>query len=340
MNPLRSKLGIVIIGRNEGERLRICIASAKRECERVVYVDSNSTDGSTDVAAAMGTDVIVLSPPGLSAARGRQAGVAGLLACQPDVEFIQFVDGDCEIEVEWLNHALSAMAEDVRLAAVSGIRSEAHARHNRWSRFVGIEWPRVAGDVLYPGGDSLCRVSALQSVGGWSEDLIAGEDPDLGFRLVEAGWRVRRMAVAMTVHDVRIVRIGQYWRRAVRSGFAYAAAGWRNRRGVGRGYFTRGLKFTLQAAILLVTIIFSMLFWQFTIAATAIAAWISWRSFRFASRSGLHGADPILYAALAIPVRFAQGLGFVRAMCAMMLGGQARIIEYQAAPTDSSPKSP
>ncbi len=336
MNTRRSDLGIVVIGRNEGDRLRVCISSARRECDRVVYVDSDSSDGSPDAARALGADVVALQPPGLTAARGRQAGVASLLERWPDIEFIQFVDGDCELAAGWLDQALAAMATDSRLAAVSGIRSEASTQHNLWSRLVDIEWPRTGGDVLYPGGDSLCRVSALQAIGGWTVDLIAGEDPDLGFRLVDAGWHVRRLAIEMTVHDIRITRFGQYWRRAVRSGFAYAAAGWRNRHGVGRVYLIRGLKFTLQAALLAGTLVASALYWPFALAAVAIVIWVWCRSFRFSSRAGLRGADSLLYALLAIPVRFAQGLGFVRALLGISRGERASLIEYRAAlPTDS-----
>ncbi|MFT3789251.1 MAG: glycosyltransferase [Tepidisphaeraceae bacterium] len=43
-------VGLVAIGRNEGERLRRCLAAAKREGLFIVYVDSGSTDGSVEVA--------------------------------------------------------------------------------------------------------------------------------------------------------------------------------------------------------------------------------------------------------------------------------------------------
>ena len=37
-------VGLVAIGRNEGERLRACLASARGAAQRLVYVDSGSTD--------------------------------------------------------------------------------------------------------------------------------------------------------------------------------------------------------------------------------------------------------------------------------------------------------
>ena len=49
-----SELGIVTIGRNEGERLRGCLKSLAGRGLPVVYVDSNSTDGSVELARSMG----------------------------------------------------------------------------------------------------------------------------------------------------------------------------------------------------------------------------------------------------------------------------------------------
>ena len=48
------KIGAVVIGRNEGQRLIRCLESMKHEVARVVYVDSGSTDGSVENALALG----------------------------------------------------------------------------------------------------------------------------------------------------------------------------------------------------------------------------------------------------------------------------------------------
>lgn len=56
---INSDLGIVIIGRNEGERLVRCLASVHGQA-RVVYVDSGSTDESVAKARAAGADVVSL----------------------------------------------------------------------------------------------------------------------------------------------------------------------------------------------------------------------------------------------------------------------------------------
>src|SRR4051812_38484166 len=96
-------LGIVIIGRNEGERLRGCLDSAVGRCGAVVYVDSGSTDGSVALARSKGAEVVELdmSRP-FTAARARNEGFERLRAIDPEVRFVQFVDGDCELVDGWL----------------------------------------------------------------------------------------------------------------------------------------------------------------------------------------------------------------------------------------------
>src|SRR5690242_12680883 len=102
------RLGVVVIGRNEGERLRRCLASITGR-EVVVYVDSGSTDGSVKMAKSMGIIVqeLDLSVP-FTAARARNAGFAALLAAGP-VDYVQFVDGDCEMTANWLPRALEEL---------------------------------------------------------------------------------------------------------------------------------------------------------------------------------------------------------------------------------------
>ena len=62
LNSDSPDVGVVVIGRNEGERLRRCLVSVRSQADRVVYVDSGSSDGSPHVAAALGVEVVQLDP--------------------------------------------------------------------------------------------------------------------------------------------------------------------------------------------------------------------------------------------------------------------------------------
>lgn len=119
-------LGIVAIGRNEGARLERCLRAATAVGAPTVYVDSASSDGSPERAREAGVEVEELDPARpLSAARARNAGFHRLLALRPDLELIQFIDGDCELVAGWLPEAMRRLAQDSRLAAVCGGASNA-----------------------------------------------------------------------------------------------------------------------------------------------------------------------------------------------------------------------
>src|SRR4051812_49502751 len=80
----RADVGVVAIGRNEGERLGRCLRSVVGRVAAAVYVDSNSTDDSVGLARALGADVgrLDVSPP-LPAAGGPGARVGPALRVAP-----------------------------------------------------------------------------------------------------------------------------------------------------------------------------------------------------------------------------------------------------------------
>jgi len=216
------RIGLVAIGRNEGERLKRCLRSVPADCP-AIYVDSGSTDGSVAFAESLGVTVVRLDTrEGFTAARARNAGWRRLLNAHPALEFVQFVDGDCELDAGWLPRALAEMDEDTRLCAVFGRRRERFPNASIYNALCDDEWNVPVGLVEACGGDVLFRADALGQSGGYSDDLIAGEEPDLCLRLGLAGWRIRRIDAEMTLHDADIHAARQQWRRARRAGHAFA----------------------------------------------------------------------------------------------------------------------
>ena len=212
-------IGIVVIGRNEGERLVRSLASVRGR-GRIVYVDSGSTDGSVAAAEAAGARVVALdlSIP-FTAARARNAGRAAL---GQEVRLIQFIDGDCAVRPDWIATARAALDADPGLAAVFGRRREIAPEASVYNWLCDVEWAVPPGPVRQFGGDVMLRAEALDRAGGYPDEMIAGEEPDLSMRLGALGWRIACLPVEMTLHDAAITRFGQYWRRAERSGHAYA----------------------------------------------------------------------------------------------------------------------
>lgn len=215
------RVDAVVIGRNEGERLIRCLRSLQGRVRRLVYVDSGSTDDSVVAARGLGAEVVLLDD-GLSftAARARNAGLAHLSA-DPS-EFVQFVDGDCEVVAGWITAALAAFADHPAAVAVCGRRRERYPDASLWNALADREWDTPVGPARACGGDVLMRYAAVQAAGGYRASLIAGEEPELCLRLIRAGGEVWRIAAEMTLHDAAMTRMSQWWRRCRRAGHAFA----------------------------------------------------------------------------------------------------------------------
>src|SRR6056297_3022296 len=94
-NKMAESVAAITIGRNEGERLKRCLASLEGLVAPIVYVDSGSTDGSVAAARNAGAEVVELDPSApFTAARARNVGLVRLSEIDPDGTYVQFLDGD------------------------------------------------------------------------------------------------------------------------------------------------------------------------------------------------------------------------------------------------------
>lgn len=221
------RLGVVVIGRNEGTRLGRCLESVKQGAGWVVYVDSHSVDGSVTLARHQGVEAVELDASSqFTASRGRNAGSKILGERLPGLEFIQFVDGDCELRSGWLETALSYLERHGDVAAVSGRLRERDRSKNIYHRLADLEWDGPPGESEYCGGIAMFRADAFRAAGGFDESLAAGEEPELCLRLRRQGGRVMRLADEMALHDIAMSRFSEWWSRTVRGGRAYAECAW------------------------------------------------------------------------------------------------------------------
>lgn len=218
--------GIVIIGRNEGERLVACLDSLRDSDAPVVYVDSGSTDGSIAMAMSRGVDVVELKMDRpFTAARARNAGFRRLVKLHPNTTLVQFADGDCRIADGWLEFAANYLQEHPDIAIVCGRRKEIHPDRSVYNELCDAEWNSPIGESEACGGDFMVVAKAFSEVDGFNDGLIAGEEPELCFRLRQRGWKIYRADRLMTHHDAAMTSFGQWLRRTQRSGYAYAARG-------------------------------------------------------------------------------------------------------------------
>jgi glycosyltransferase involved in cell wall biosynthesis len=216
-------IGVVVIGRNEGQRLRKCLESVKKNANRVVYVDSGSTDGSVAMALGMGLEVVELDlGTPFTAARARNVGFKKLLELAPSLGYAQFVDGDCEIVDGWLETAAAFLNSHDDVAMVCGRLRERHPERSIYNMLCDIEWDTPTGASKACGGIAMVQAGALRDAGGYRADLIAGEEPELCVRLRAAGWKVWRLDAEMALHDASMIRFGQWWKRSLRGGYTFA----------------------------------------------------------------------------------------------------------------------
>jgi glycosyltransferase involved in cell wall biosynthesis len=255
-----SRIGVVIIGRNEGERLRRCLVSLAKGARHLVYVDSGSSDGSVALSRNFGAHVVILDPAlPFTAARARNAGLDELRTIAPEVELVQFVDGDCEVADGWIERAAAEFPLDDHLAVVCGRRRERFPRASVYNLLCDIEWNTPVGLADSCGGDAMMRIQPVVDMHGYNPDLIAGEEPDLCLRLRQRGYRIRRVDAEMTLHDANMMRFTQWWRRTIRGGHAYAEGFTRHRREPGK-FWAREVR--------------SNLFWGAALPAVALGlAW-------------------------------------------------------------------
>ena len=217
-------VGVVVIGRNEGERLRRCLASLTGAPAYLTYVDSGSNDGSVATARCLGAEVVELDRARpFTAARARNAGCDELLRSHPELQYVFFVDGDCEVIHGWIGEAVRFLEAHADVAVVCGRRRERHPERSIYNLLCDIEWDSSpTGETGACGGDAVMRVAAFRQAGGFRADLICGEEPELCARLRQAGWRVWRLPADMTMHDAAMYHLGQWWQRTVRVGYGYA----------------------------------------------------------------------------------------------------------------------
>ncbi len=324
-------MGVVVIGRNEGMRLEGALRAALASAPRVVYVDSGSRDGSADRARALRVPVIELDPATpFTAARARNAGAAFWLKRKPELEFLLFVDGDCELAPRFLSRAVAALDGDSKVAVVCGRRREQFPGASIYNRLSDIEWDAPIGWSKSCGGDALVRVTAFIAAGGFDPNWIAGEEPEFCWRLSCAGWKILRIDAEMTRHDARLVHFSQWWRRSVRTGHAYAQGAWHYGRDSEHHWLRESLSIWFWGgALWSCALVFAKPSKGSSLALLFGYAALITRIFARARHRGLDREDAALYALFCLLAKFPQLQGQILFLWNRLAKQPARLIEYR-----------
>jgi glycosyltransferase involved in cell wall biosynthesis len=328
------QIGVVAIGRNEGNRLKECLLSVLGEGITVVYVDSGSTDGSVALGRSLGVHVVELdlSIP-FTAARARNAGFEYLLQIEPNIEFVQFVDGDCRVVPGWLQRAASEMVAHSDVVVVCGRRREEFPDNSIYNRLCDIEWDTPVGEAKACGGDAMMRVSALKQTCGFNPTLIAGEEPELCVRLRQGGGKILRINAEMTLHDAQITRFAQWWKRSLRGGHAYAEGSWLHRGTPERHWVKESRSIWFWGLLLpLVAIATAPLTFGLSILLVLTAyALLGYRVYKNALHRKLKSEDAFLYSLFCVLGKFPQVQGQIQFHISRLLKRQRTLVEYKSA---------
>ena len=323
------KVGAVVIGRNEGQRLARCLESLIRSAI-LVYVDSGSTYDSVATAKYLGATVVELDmQQPFTAARARNEGFRFLLEKHQGIEFIKFVDGDCEVNASWLDRAFEFLSVNQDFAAVCGRRRERYPDATIYNQICDIEWDTPIGEATACGGDALIRVSALTAVDGYQDSLIAGEEPEMCFRMRQQGWKIMRLDAEMTLHDAAMTRFSQWWKRNQRAGHAYAEGYALHGKSSEKFNWSECRSIILWSALLPLAIILLA-----TITPFALVLFFMYpmQIFRLSLRYYRRWRDvnlAFLYAVSNVVGKWPQFIGMLEFIKNKKLGRKSQLIEYK-----------
>lgn len=327
-------VGVVAIGRNEGERIKRCLRSAIECTDRVVYVDSGSSDDSVEFAKSIGVEVVDLdtSIP-FTAARARNEGIKRLEEKWEGLKYVQVLDGDCELRDAWVQTAHNFLEANTQAGVVCGRRRERSPEQTVYNHLCNLEWDTPIGKARSCGGDALFRLDALNQVGVYNPSVIAGEEPELCVRLRHAGFEVHRVDHEMTWHDASMTTLGQYWKRAKRAGHAYAQGAHMHGKPPER-HNVRQTRSAITWGVVLPILAIGLAYWTLGISVLAylVLAFVQGvRIQRNELRRGRSGKDAGLLARFIMIAKFAQAQGVLLFHWRRLTGRQATLIEYKGA---------
>ena len=201
-----------------------------------------------------------------------------------------------------------------------------HPDASIYNRLCDVEWNTPIGEASACGGDSMIRSDAFKAAEGYRNQLIAGEEPELCLRLRTLGWKIWRLDAEMTLHDAAIARFSQWWKRTVRSGYAYAEIAQLHRNANLRIYAPEARRSVIWGGFLPLVICLG------AIIHPAMALGILIYPFqicRIALRSHYDRSTAWSYAFFIVIAKFAEFQGLMKFYLRRLSGQSATLIEYK-----------
>lgn len=190
-----SELAIVLISKNQAWNISRLIESVLHAApeivsREVVLVDSASTDETVELACKYPISVLQLDKnQRLCPSAGRYVGYN-----YTSSQLVLFLDGDNEIYPGWLEKAFHVLKENPDIAAITGPRVPLPLEGSDADKSPLVNPPvNTLKPALHPGGTALYRRSVLKQVGTFNPYFYSDEEPELAFRIRNAGYRIIRL---------------------------------------------------------------------------------------------------------------------------------------------------
>lgn len=258
---MKPELTIIIKALNEEANIeraiKSCIQNSKGIKTEIILADSLSTDKTIAIAKKYPVKIVQLKNK-----EDRSCGIGPELGYkEAKGEFIYILDGDMEFEKGFLKKAIQELKKNPILAGVAGqvqemqVQNLVFARRKKTKKKTGYE------TKLEMGG--LYKKKALEDVGYFSnKNLHAYEEMELGLRLQEKGWKLKRLNVPGIKHyGYQTTSFGVFAKR------------WKSKYVKGSGDFLRsaiGKKYFFKTVMHLKIYILTVKWWVLLIASIAL----------------------------------------------------------------------
>jgi GT2 family glycosyltransferase len=194
---------VIIIGRNEYVTLEknlvnLCDYSTRSSlCLQVIYVDSQSSDGSVKLACGYKEDIPDLSvirlEGNVNAAVARNVGIQ-----EAKGKYILFLDGDVVLDCEFIHDALDCLQRSSDVGAVTGKLFEVFN-----SDETGCVVERASHGkekCRFLGGNFVCSRAAVEDIGLFDTKLVVNEDIDFTVRLAKRNLDLIQLNTTFGLH--------------------------------------------------------------------------------------------------------------------------------------------
>lgn len=192
-------VSIVVIGLNEASNLKntfnaIMNMNYPLDNIELIYVDSGSKDGSVKIAKQY-TDKIYIEQSRLpSAGLVRNRGII-----EAKFDIIHFIDGDIQIDPNYLRKAIAKIESD-DIHAVYGYLVE--LKQGGINEILLSHWKdKKEGFSNGTGGGGTYRKKCLVEIDGYDERVIRGQERELGERFLNAGYKIWFINQKMGTHN-------------------------------------------------------------------------------------------------------------------------------------------